>query len=230
MTPERPFVLVNMAISADGKIASPKRGVNHFSSRRDHDHLYELRATVDAVLNGARTVDTAPVLMDPGPAIYRRRRLKAGLAESNLRVIATGSGSLSPDAEVFRHPFSPIVILTTHRCSKRKLQAFQKLGAIVNISPKGEIEFKTALKYLQRQHGVNRLLCEGGGELNDALFRADLVDELHLTVCPILIGGRNAATISDGIGFARLADAARFELAKRHRVGPELFLTYRRKR
>jgi len=230
MKAERPYVLINMAISADGKIASARRNVNHFSSPHDHEHLYELRATSDAVMNGARTVDTAPIKMDSGPARYRRKRLRAGLAEHPLRVIATGSGSLNPDAEVFNHDFSPIIILTTQRCPKRKLAAFERHHASVYILPSSKINFKSALAYLKKQHGVNRLLCEGGGELNDALFRADLVDEIHLTVCPVLIGGRAAPTISDGAGFARLADASRYEIVKRRRVGDELYLTYRRKR
>jgi 5-amino-6-(5-phosphoribosylamino)uracil reductase len=86
------------------------------------------------------------------------------------------------------------------------------------------------MRHLKLNHGVNRLLCEGGGELNDALFRADLVDEIRLTVCPVIIGGRTAPTISDGTGFAQLAGARNFELASRRTVGDEIYLTYRRKR
>ena len=50
---ELPFVLVNMAVSADGKIASANRAVATFSSARDHEHLYELRATADAVMKAS---------------------------------------------------------------------------------------------------------------------------------------------------------------------------------
>ena len=67
--------------------------------------------------------------------------------------------------------------------------------------------FPTALHWLRKYWGVKRLLCEGGGELNDALFRAGVVDELHLTICPKLFGGRRAPTMADGIGFPRLTAA-----------------------
>lgn len=230
MSKHLPFVLINMAISADGKIASAQRRVNHFSSPRDHEHLYALRATADAVMNGARTVDTAPVKMDAGPVRFRRQRLRSGLTEHPLRVIVSGSGSLNPEAEVFQHDFSPIVILTTRRCPQQRRDLLKQLGAQLYISPSSEIQFASALHHLWKHQGVNRLLCEGGGELNDALFRADLVDEIHLTVCPVLIGGRDAPTISDGQGFDRLADAGRFELAKRRPIGSELYLTYRRRK
>ena len=73
-SPKLPFVLVNMAMTADGKIATANRAVSSFGSARDHDHLLELRATADAVMAGARTVDLNPINMGPGPAMVRRRR------------------------------------------------------------------------------------------------------------------------------------------------------------
>ena len=59
---------------------------------------------------------------------------------------------------------------------------------------------------------MKRLLCEGGGELNDALFRAGLVDEIHLTICPKIFGGRTAPTIADGLGCPRLSGAAAVQI------------------
>lgn len=117
-----PFVLVNMAMTADGKIATANRAVSSFTSARDHDHLLGLRATADAVMAGARTVDSAPINLGPGPAKFRRKRLKRGLAEYNLRVIVSRSGSVNPRAEVFQHRFSPIIILTTRRAGANRLQ------------------------------------------------------------------------------------------------------------
>ena len=98
---KRPFVFVNMAMTADGKIATANRAVSSFTSKRDHDHLLELRATADAVMSGARTVDSAKINMGSGSAKYRRTRLKNGLPEYNLRVIVSGSGTVDPKAEVF---------------------------------------------------------------------------------------------------------------------------------
>ena len=75
---------------------------------------------------------------------------------------------------------------------------------------------------------MKRLLCEGGGELNEALFRAGLVDELHLTICPRLIGGHSAPTIADGRGFERLANAFQLRLSTSKRIGDELFCVFTR--
>ncbi len=223
-----PFVLVNMAMTADGKIATANRAVSSFTSARDHEHLLALRATADAVMAGARTVDSAPINLGPGPAKFRRQRLKRGLAEYNLRVIVSRSGSVNPRAKVFQHRFSPIIILTTRRAGAGRLKQLRALADAVKICGRKEINFSAALRWLRKQWRVKRLLCEGGGELNDALFRAGLVDELHLTICPKIFGGRHAPTIADGRGFNRLANAERFQLKSIQWNSGELFTVFRR--
>jgi len=222
----RPFVLINMAMTADGKIATANRAVSSFGSKRDHDHLLELRATADAVMCGARTADLNEINLGPGPERFRARRRKHGLAEFNLRILVSGGGSVRPRAEVFKHRFSPIIILTTGRMPAAARRELEARGATIKICGRKEINFRAALRWLQARWKVKRLLCEGGGELNDALFRAGLVDELHLTVCPKIFGGRHAPTIADGAGFPRLADAAPFKLRSARRVRDELFLVY----
>ena len=219
-----------MAMTADGKIATANGAVSSFGSRRDHDHLLELRATADAVIDGARTADMNPINMGPGPAKYRRLRLRRGLAEFNLRVIVSGSGTVNPRAEVFRRGFSPIIILTTRRATAGRLKKLRAVATQVKICGATEIDFPRALRWLRQQWGIKRLLCEGGGALNDALFRAGLVNELHLTVCPRVFGGRTAPTIADGLGAGSLAQATRLELASAQRRRDEMFLVYRVRR
>ncbi len=228
MKAQRPFVIVNTAMSADGKIAPASRGDSSFGSGRDHDHLLELRSTADAVMAGARTVDSNPVNMGPGPVKYRQLRKKNGLSEYNLRVVVSGSGSLNPQAEIFRHRFGPVIVLVTQKATQEKVASLTGVGAEVRIDSGSDLNLSEALKWLYSQWKVRRLVCEGGGGLNGAMFRAGLVDELHLTICPLLLGGRDAPTLSDGPGFERLADAASLSLVSRRRIGREIFLVYRR--
>ena len=222
----RPFVLVNMAMTADGKIATANRAVSSFGSKHDHDHLLALRATADAVMCGARTADLNDINLGPGSAKFCSMRLRRGLAEHNLRILVSGSGSINPRASIFRHDFSPIIVLTTGLMPASSRQRLEALGAEIKVCGKTEINFRTSLRWLHERWNVKRLLCEGGGELNDALFRSGLVDELHLTVCPKIFGGRQAPTIADGLGFPNLAAAARLELKSARRVGDEMFLVY----
>ena len=226
-SPKLPFVFVNMAMTADGKIATANRAVSSFGSTRDHKHLLGLRATADAVMAGARTVDSAAINLGPGPARFRRLRLKNGLMENNLRIIVSGNGSLNPNAEIFKHHFSPILILTTGQASKAKLRQLRALADEVKVCGRQEINFREAFCWLRGKWEVQRLLCEGGGGLNDALFRAGLVDELHLTICPKVFGGRNAPTIVDGKGFQRLAEALPLQIKSFKRIGNEVFAVFR---
>jgi riboflavin-specific deaminase-like protein len=224
-----PFVLVNMAMTADGKIATANRRVHSFSSGRDLEHLYELRATADAVMCGARTVEISRSILGTGGEQFRKLRLKRGLAEYNLRVIVSGSGSINPCTAIFKKHFSPVIILTTARASKNKLRQLRTIADEVKVCGRREINFRAALRWLRTKWGVRRMLCEGGGELNDALFRTGLVDELHLTICPKIFGGNAAPTIADGEGFHRLAEAAPLQMRSFKLVGNEVFAVFRRK-
>jgi len=221
-----PFVLVNMSMTADGKIATANRAVHSFSSGRDLKHLYELRATADAVMCGARTVEISQTILGTGGEKFRKRRLKRGLAEYNLRVIVSGSGSINPRAAIFKNHFSPVIILTTARASKTKLRRLRAIADEVRVCGKHEINFGAVLRWLRAKWGVRRLLCEGGGELNDALFRAKLVDELHLTICPKIFGGREAPTIADGKGFCHLPAAAPLQIKSLRRAGNEVVAVF----
>jgi len=216
-----------MAMTADGKITTVNRAVESFSSRRDREHLLELRATADAVMSGARTADLNPVNLGPGGTKYRRLRLRHGLSEYNLRVIVSGSATVNPAAEVFHRTFSPVVVLTTRRAPAARLRKLRAVGVQVKICGDHQVDFRRALAWLRTNWRVKRLLCEGGGELNDCLFRASLVNELHLTVCPRIFGGRTAPTISDGLGSSRLPQTVRLKLQSARRHGDEMFFIYR---
>ena len=221
-----PFVYINVASTADGKLAPANRHFEPFSSKRDQELLLELRSRADAVISGARTVDSTAVTLGPGGPKFRALRRKRGLAEYNLRVIVSGSASIDQKAEIFKHRFSPIIILITKSASKHKLKQLRALADDVGVFGKHELDFVAALRWLRRKWGVKRLLCEGGGELNGGLFRAGVVNEVYLTLCPLILGGRDAPTAADGKGFAKLSDAIPLKLKSMKRVGAELFLVY----
>ena len=221
-----PFVFLNAAITADGKIAPAGRRFTPFGSPRDQEHLLELRATADAVMCGARTADSFPVHLGPGPAKYRRLRLRRGLAEYNLRVIVSGTGTIDPGAAVFQRRFSPVIVLTTARITPARLRRLRAVADEVKICGRRKLNLPAALRWLREKWGVKRLLCEGGGELNAALFQAGLVREIHLTVCPFIFGGRTAPTLAGGAGIEHLSHAARFQRVSMKRAGGELFLVF----
>ena len=78
-----------------------------------------------------------------------------------------------------------------------------------------------------RDQGIKHLLVMGGGQLVANLVERDLIDELWLTVCPLIIGGKDAPTPCDGTGVS-LANAPRFTLVSNQAIGDEVFLNYKR--
>jgi len=221
-----PFVFLNVAITADGKLAPANRHFLPFSSRMDQELLIKLRTRCDAVMAGARTVDSAPVNLGPGSRKYRALRIKNGLGEYNLRVVVSGSGSIDPNAEIFRHKLSPLLILVTECAPKSRRVRLQKLGAAVHVCGDQKVDFRSALKWLRTEWKVQCLLCEGGGEINAALLREKLVDEIYVTLCPVILGGRHGPTMADGLGVESLRDASQLNLKSKTRIGDELFLVY----
>ncbi len=219
-------LFINMSMTADAKIATANRRVSSFGGERDQVHLLELRSMADAVMAGARTVDLNPVNLGPGSAKYRTMRVKRGLAEYNLRIIVSRRGTIDPNAEIFKKRFSPIIILTTGLITPMRLRRLQAVADEVKSFGKQELDFSAAFKWLATKWKVKRLLCEGGGELNAALFGAGLVDELHLTICPKILGGKAAPTIADGMGTVKLKDASLLNLKSFKKHGDELFLVY----
>jgi riboflavin-specific deaminase-like protein len=225
-----PFVYINVATTTDGKLAPANRHFVPFSSKRDQRLLMELRTSADAVMAGSRTVDTGPVDLGPGGIEFRRKRVARGLAEYNLRVVVSRYGRLNPEAEIFRHRFSPIIVLTTGQASKARLKALGRVADELKIFGEDQLDVIEALRWLRQEKGVKRLLSEGGGELNAALFEAGVVDELYMTLSPWVFGGREAPTMADGEGVQGNEEAAPLRLKSCERVGDELFLVYRVKR
>jgi riboflavin-specific deaminase-like protein len=224
---ERPWVAVNIAMTADGKIAPDSRRFRPFGSKRDQELMMELRSRMDAVMAGARTIGTGKVTLSPGGKKYQEKRVENGLAEYNLRVIVSRTGSINPRAYIFSRKFSPILLLTSNAAPQHRLDALRKVTDGVFVSAGEDLDLAKALAWLRSEWGVKKILCEGGGELNGSMFRHELVDELYLTVCPVIFGGRSAPTLADGLGVERLREAKRFELKSSERVGDEMFCVFR---
>ena len=217
-----------MAMTADGKVATAGREIVSFGSPHDQRALYALRATADALLCGARTVEETAATLGTGSKAFLAARRRAGLSPEALRVVVSGTGSLSSDAALWRSSGAPIVVLTSEKASETQRERLRNLGAQVWKSPGEGLDLSAALDWLAREHGVRRVVAEGGGVLNAALIAADRVDEVRLTLVPRVFGGAASPTITDGPVADALADAARFRLVSLRAVGDERFLRYRR--
>ncbi len=225
-SPGLPFVFSNFALTADGKIAFANGEFVPFGSKHDRENMMVLRAKADAVMAAARTISASGAIMGSGGKKFQRLRLARDLSEYHLRVIVTGSGSMDLNAEIFKHRFSPIIMLVSEQVSAKRLRELRSVADEVKVIGEKNVNFRAALRWLRDQWKVKRLLCEGGGELHGTMVRAGLVNELHLTICPMIFGGRTAPTFANAGNRVKLSDAAGFKFKSAKRIEDELFAVF----
>lgn len=218
-------VTVCVASSLDGKIATVRRDPVSFTSRADREHLHEQRDRADAILIGAASIRAEDPPLLPGDA-SREARAKASRRPLPVRAVVSGSLDL-PDGRALRPELgSPVVVFTTDDPDPQAKRVLEDLGhEVVSCESGGALDLGSALRYLAETHEVETLLCEGGGEVNAAMFAADLVDTLYLTLCPVVIGGAEAPTPVDGAGF-RVDELPNAKLVSCEQRGDEVFLCY----
>lgn len=206
-------VVSNTAISLDGRINTRERRFTFFGSGRDHARMSRLRSEADAVLVGGATFRNWPQPSLPDAA--DRGRLQA----RPWNVVVTRTLEI-PLASAFLHePAIRPLFLT------RAAAVPVGFPAEVAAWPgAGDVPVDWMLEQLACR-GVERLLIEAGGDLLFQFLAADAVDELRVTLCPLVVGGP-APSLADGAGFDR-EHLRRLELVSAEVEGDEVFLHYR---
>lgn len=210
----RPYVILNAAMTLDGKIATVS-GDSRISCEEDLDRVHKLRASVDAVMVGVGTV-----LADNPSLTVRRTRGK-----SPTRVVIDSFAKTPPSAKVLDN-LAPTVIASTKSAPKRRLQKLRAKGAKILVAGEKEVNLHRLLEKLHSA-GVRKLLLEGGSTLNWGMLKKVLVDELQVAVAPRIVGGATAKTLVGGTGFGKVQRGVGLELKSVKKVGKCLLLTYR---
>ncbi|WP_029900130.1 RibD family protein [Nocardia brasiliensis] len=217
----RPHVLLSVAVSVDGYIddASPQR--LRLSGPADFDRVDQVRADSDAILIGAQTLrrDNPRLLVDS--AERRAARVAAGKPEYPVKITVTAGGDLDPGLRFWRHGGDKLVY-TTDAGAARIGNRLAGLAEVVTLG--AELDFGTLLDDLGRR-GIARLMVEGGTRIHTAFLAADLADELHLAVAPLLVGDRAAPRFLDPASFPG-SPHRRMQLAGVDKVGDVAVLIY----
>jgi 5-amino-6-(5-phosphoribosylamino)uracil reductase len=222
----RPQITVVMAMSVDGKIADRSRAAARFGSRHDRHHLEQQIALADGVLFGATTLRAYGTSLGISSADLLQLRQQQGKPAQPVQVVCSRSGVIDPDLPFFRQPFPHWLLTTTTGAAPwQERNEFDLI--LTTTSTIGDVDWQHAcLQFIEL--GIERLAVLGGGNLVESLFAQKLVDELWLTVCPLILGGVNAPTPVEGTGF--LAEIApRLELIEVRPISDELFIHYRAK-
>lgn len=187
----RPYVIANMVASADGRATLAGRS-GPIGGEADRELFHALRGSADAVLAGTGTVRLeryGRLVRDPA---RRERRASAGLAPDPLAVLVTRSGDVPWEAPLFAAPEQPVAICAPVEVAPPAGTAAQ---VSVLLVPDGGAVAPAGLRRLRQEHGIRSVLCEGGPLLLGALLAAGALDELFLTLAPVLAGPGERAVV-----------------------------------
>lgn len=215
----RPFFAANMVTSLDGRAAIGGRS-KLLGSERDAEMLLGLRALFDALLVGAGTLRAeryGPIIRDPG---LREKREAAGLEPSPLAVVVTNSFDLPWDCPLFTEGIGKVVVYTGADRTPPPTTTEVEV-----VSSDGDPDL-TGLATWLAENGFRSVLCEGGPTILGELIDRNLLDELFLTIHPVISGEADAPRIVEG----PVGAMASFDLVELSREGNELFTRYRPRR
>jgi 2,5-diamino-6-(ribosylamino)-4(3H)-pyrimidinone 5'-phosphate reductase len=221
---ERPFVYINMAMSVDGKITSATREYPRFTSDYDRRSMDRLRAEADALVVGAGTVraDDPPLHVRDAEMLAYRKTL--GRPAGLLKVVVSASlrGLVGTDFLADRDG-GGCIIATSDDAPTEELDRLPAHAEVWRLGSR-QVDIGQLVRRL-RDRGVERLLVEGGGELNGLFVEQDLVDEIYITIAPTLLGGRDAPTPVESLGLT-MANRRRLRLLNWHCEAGELYCRY----
>lgn len=205
-------------MTADGKIAT-RNGNSTISSKTDLRRVHQLRKSVDAIMVGISTV----LVDDPQLTV----RFGAASSRSPTRVIVDSTGKIPSSSKLLEKAdeFSTIVA-TSNRISIDNIRRIERTGAKVLVAGRNKVALRKVFKLLEKM-GYERILVEGGGELNWSVLKLGIVDELIITISPRIVGGRSATTLVEGEGCNLISEGMPLKLRDvRRRANGEIMLFY----
>lgn len=183
----RPFVLLKLAVTLDGRVAVPGR--RYLVGRLALREVHRLRDRCDAVMVGVGTV----VADDPELTVREVR------GRDPLRVVLDADARTPPAAKVVRtRDPQRTIVFTARDADPRRTKRLRDAGVLVATLPRAQdgLDIAAALRWLG-DHGVNTVLSEGGPQVAASLVRARLADRLLFLIAPTLGGG--GASALDGL-------------------------------
>ncbi len=218
----RPWVIAKWAMTADGKIASRSGDSRWISSEASRQVVHELRGRVDAILVGRGTVQADDPLLTarpPGPRVATRVVLDTGASLSSQSRLAQSARDV------------PVLVAVGARSSEVDRQRLRELGCEVYVS-EGTThgERVGALLAESGRRRMTNVLVEGGARVLGTLLDAGEIDEVHVFIAPVLLGGATAPGAIAGEGRASIAEALRLHDAKWRPLAADIYLHARVRR
>ena len=193
-------------MSIDGKISTRKND-SAISSKLDLVRVHKLRSTVDGIMIGISTV------LGDDPML--NVRYSATGTKNPTRIIIDSKARIPLNSRIIESSNKiQTIIAVTHNASSRKIKEIQKKGAQVLVYGNGKVNLRNLFQQLEKM-GLKKIIVEGGGEINWSVLKLGLVNELVVTISPVIIGGRDAKTLVEGKGFTNISDGIKMKLSNK---------------
>jgi 2,5-diamino-6-(ribosylamino)-4(3H)-pyrimidinone 5'-phosphate reductase len=214
---KRPYVVINCAMSADGKIASPSGKQMRISCDEDIKRMYELRNECDAVLVGINTI-----LSDNPKLTVKKKYVKN--PKQPLRIVLDSKCRIPQDALVL-NSVSKTLIITTKRNEKCfEGGHIEVIGC--NTNKNEQVDLDCVMELLNKK-GIKKLLVEGGGTIIWNFLKRKLVDDLYIYIGPYIIGGKTTPTVTDGPGIKNEGELISLKIIDINKLGSGILTHYK---
>jgi 2,5-diamino-6-(ribosylamino)-4(3H)-pyrimidinone 5'-phosphate reductase len=212
----RPYVILNAAMTLDGKIAT-KIGSSEISGKKDLIRVHKLRKEMDAIMVGINTL----LADDPRLTVHK---IESKKEDNPVRIVLDSKARTPLDFRILNSD-APTIIATTENCNSEKIEALEKKATVLKCG-KDRVNLKLLMKELSGM-GIKTLMLEGGSTLNYSMFENGLVDEVRVCVAPMIVGGEHAKTLVDGEGIDNMGDAIKLKFKKSYFLDEDLILEYK---
>ena len=216
-----PYVVLKSAMSLDGKIATTSGHSQWISCPESRQYVHSLRNELKGILVGVNTVITD----DP----ELTTRLDSGPGRDPIRIVVDSNGRLPLTAKMLKNgATNPVIIATTTNFPKHKRLYLEEAGHMILTLPDrdGLVDLKMLMCELGKI-GIDGILLEGGGTLNESALKNGIVDEIQFIIAPLLIGGRDAITPVEGAGFNTIDEGITLQQMSTKLIGKDILVTAR---
>ena len=213
----RPHVIINCAMSTDGKTALPWRKQLRLSSEEDMARVHHLRHECDAVLVGVGTV------LADDPKLTVKEKYIAHPRQP-LRVVLDGDCRTPENALVCNDAANTLIITKPGCRFSFHNPSIESISCAVDEH--GFLDVSMVLDILSKK-GVSRLLVEGGGTVIWQFLSHHHVDEMYVYIAPMIIGGKQTPTCVDGVGVSSIDNVISLELIDCKPLGNGMLMHYK---
>jgi 2,5-diamino-6-(ribosylamino)-4(3H)-pyrimidinone 5'-phosphate reductase len=211
----KPHVILNSAMTLDGKIAT-KTGSSEISGKEDLLRVHKLRRDVDAIMVGINTV----IIDDPKLTVHK---IPADTQDNPLRVVVD-SRARTPISSRILNSDASTLIAVSELASYERIKDLSERAEVV-ICGKEHVDLNVLMEKLAL-NGIKTLMLEGGSTLNYSMLIEGLVSEIRICIAPLIVGGKDAKTLADGDGIDFMKDAIKLKLKKSYNLGEDLIVEY----